>query len=177
MSNFSNNPYSTPSYTDMSPMNSGNQPPLASLGKRFLGALVDGLSGLVFVGPGYGLMIAGTINSPNQNEVPVLALVGMGLLAIGALALLGVQLYLLATRSQSLGKVIVKTQIWDVTTGQPAGFVKSFLIRALVNGLIGGIPCVGAIYSIVDICFIFREDRRCIHDLLASTVVLDIENR
>lgn len=62
----------------------------------------------------------------------------------------------------------------DINTGMPADFVHCFLLRLFVNGLIAAIPCVGLIYSIVDICFIFREDRRCIHDLLAQTCVVDI---
>lgn len=99
---------------------------------------------------------------------------GFALIAVGGLALLACQLYLLATRSQSVGKYLMKTQIVDFATGQPASFVNAFLLRAFVNGLIGAVPCVGGIYSIVDICFIFREDRRCIHDLLAKTQVVDI---
>ncbi len=43
-----------------------------------------------------------------------------------------------------------------------------------LNGLISAIPCIGSIYAIVDICFILREDRRCVHDLLAQTCVVDI---
>jgi uncharacterized RDD family membrane protein YckC len=146
---------------------------LADLGKRFLGALVDGLSGTIFVGPGYGLMIAGSIG---QNEPGALALIGMALIGIGALALLGINLYLLYTRSQSIGKYLLKTQIVNFETGERADFVSCFLLRGLLNGLIGAIPCVGGIYSIVDICFIFRQDRRCIHDLLAKTQVVDISS-
>lgn len=52
--------------------------------------------------------------------------------------------------------------------------VHAFVLRSFVNGLIGAIPCIGSIYALVDIVFIFREDRRCLHDLLASTVVVDI---
>jgi uncharacterized RDD family membrane protein YckC len=52
------------------------------------------------------------------------------------------------------------------------GFVKASLLRSFVNGLIGSIPVVGAAYSLVDICFIFRDDRRCLHDLLAGTKVV-----
>jgi uncharacterized RDD family membrane protein YckC len=172
----SNNPYSTPGYSAAMPTYAG-QPPLASLGKRFLGALIDGFAGLLFIGPGYGLMIAGAVSSPDSSEPPVASMLGAGLALLGVLALLGLQIFLLATRSQTIGKLLMKTQIWDTTIGQPAGFVKSFVIRLFANGLIGGIPCIGLIYTIVDICFIFREDRRCVHDLLASTVVLDIENR
>ena len=93
---------------------------------------------------------------------------------VGGLITLAAQVYLLATRSQTIGKLVMKTQIVDFQTGVRADLVHALLIRAIANGLIGAIPCVGAIYSIVDICFIFREDRRCIHDLLAKTVVVDI---
>jgi uncharacterized RDD family membrane protein YckC len=96
---------------------------------------------------------------------------------LGVLALLIIQLVLLAKRSQTLGKYVMKTQIMDFQTHQPANFVKSFLMRALVNGLIGAIPLVGPIYSLVDIFFIFRQDRRCIHDLMAGTYVADISGR
>ncbi len=170
------NPYQTPYYTD-SPVQGASQPQLAGLGKRFLGAVVDGLAGLVAVGPGYAMVIAGAAANPQQNELPVISLVGIGVALIGSIVLLIAQIYLLATRSQTVGKYLMKTQIWDVATGQPANFVKTFVLRLLVNGIIGAIPCVGLIYSITDILFIFREDRRCIHDLIANTVVLDIENR
>jgi uncharacterized RDD family membrane protein YckC len=52
------------------------------------------------------------------------------------------------------------------------GFVKAFLLRVFVNGLIGAVPFVGFVYSLVDIFFIFRDDRRCLHDLIAGTKVV-----
>ena len=169
---FDQNPYSTESISGQI-----SQPKnwrLADLGKRFLGALVDGLIGIVFVGPGYGMMIVGGAATDQQNSISPLALVGVALILLGSLALLGVQIFLLVTRSQTIGKYFLKTQIVDFNTGMPADFVHCFLLRLLVNGLISAIPCVGFIYSIVDICFIFREDRRCVHDLLAQTCVVDI---
>ena len=52
------------------------------------------------------------------------------------------------------------------------GFVKVILLRIFVNGLIGMVPIVGFFYSLVDIVFIFREDQRCLHDLIAGTKVV-----
>lgn len=147
---------------------------LAGLDKRFFGALIDGLIGLVFVGPGYAMMIAGGVMSEGSQEPNAIGLAGIAVMLVGFVALFATQIYLLATRSQTIGKYLMKTQIVDVNTGQPANFVSTFVLRMLVNGLIGAIPCVGPIYSIVDICFIFREDRRCIHDLIAKTCVVDI---
>jgi uncharacterized RDD family membrane protein YckC len=155
------NPYAVPNAAQgMGGMGVPGYPPqqrLADLGKRFLGSLVDGFSGLVFAGPGV-----------------VISIIGLGVIFLGLIALIVLQIYLLATRSQSIGKFVMKTQMVDVNTGQPASFVNTFLLRGVVNGLIGGIPFVGPIYTLVDILFIFREDHRCIHDLLASTVVIDI---
>ncbi len=38
----------------------------------------------------------------------------------------------------------------------------------------GAIPFVGAIYAIVDILMIFGEEHRCMHDMIATTCVVDI---
>jgi len=40
-----------------------------------------------------------------------------------------------------------------------------------VNGLLGLIP----LYGLVDILFIFRSDRRCIHDMIAGTQIVEAE--
>jgi uncharacterized RDD family membrane protein YckC len=172
------NPYANPTQYSVPPSNPVRQNRLADLGKRFLGAILDAGASVVMIMPGYILMTVGGVSADPQmggnGQVNALMLIGMALLGLGCLALLGIQLYLLATRSQTIGKYVMKTQIVDINTGSPAGLVNSFLLRSVVNGIISGIPCVGLIYTIVDICFIFREDRRCIHDLLASTIVVDI---
>ncbi len=167
------NPYAAPSQVGGPNPIGGGSMRLADLGKRFLGALVDGLVGLVLAGPGYVMMIVGQPSV--EGEAPG-AIFWVGLLAVvvGGLLILAAQIYLLATRSQTIGKCVMKTQIVDFRTGQRADLVHALLIRLIGNGLISAVPCLGAIYSIVDICFIFREDRRCIHDLLANTVVVDI---
>jgi uncharacterized RDD family membrane protein YckC len=158
---------------------------LASLLQRFLGALLDSLFAMFCGVPGFVLMIIGMVvmeqqqreNPGDSPDFPLLMLLGMLLIAIGSLVMLAVQIWLLATRSQTLGKFVMKTQVVDFETGQPADFVHCAILRILINSLIGSIPCVGGIYSLVDIFYIFREDRRCIHDLIASTTVIDISNR
>jgi uncharacterized RDD family membrane protein YckC len=169
---FDQNPYA--SFSPAGPAFEPKNLRTADLGKRFLGALVDGLIGIVFVGPGYGIMIAGTAMSEQPDQPGPLVFVGLALIVLGGIALLGTQIYLAATRGQSIGKYFLKTQIVDFETGVRANFVQCFLLRSVVNALIGAVPCVGGIYSLVDICFIFREDKRCIHDLLAKTCVIDI---
>ena len=49
-------------------------------------------------------------------------------------------------------------------------FVHAVALRGFVNGLIGGaIP----IYPLVDPLFIFGEEHRCLHGLIASTKVVE----
>jgi len=90
----------------------------------------------------------------------------------GALAVL--QITLLCLRSQSVGKLLLRIQIVDIQNGQPGGPVRAFLLRALVPTMIEFIPLLGFVFWLVDTCFIFREDRRCIHDLIAGTRVVKL---
>jgi uncharacterized RDD family membrane protein YckC len=182
---FSDNPYQ-PAGSGQSPyFDSGHQSTaqLASLLQRFCGALLDSLLPSLFLLPGYFMMIFGAIAMEQQNQdggnpdLPIVSILGLAIIIIGGLLTLVLQIYLLATRSQTLGKYIMKTQIVDFETGQPADFVKAAVLRILDNSIIASIPCAGAIYSLVDIFFIFRDDRRCIHDLLAGTTVIDISDR
>ena len=55
-------------------------------------------------------------------------------------------------------------------TGENGGFVPNVLLRFIVNGLLWIIP----LYGLVDILFIFRGDRRCIHDMIAGTQVVEV---
>ena len=96
--------------------------------------------------------------------------------AIGALALLAVfivvQMVLLGTRGQTLGKIALNIRVVDYRTGEHAGFARLVLLRVIVNTLIGGVV---PLYGLVDALFIFREDRRCIHDHIAGTRVEHVD--
>lgn len=165
----------------------GGQPgtaQLASLLQRFLGALIDAIFPNLFVIPGVILMWIGMFimaqqadTNSGRADLSIFIFIGFIMIAIGFVITLGVQIFLLIQRSQTLGKYVIKSQIVDFETGQPADFVKSFVLRGIVNSVICSIPCVGPIYSLVDIFFIFRDDRRCVHDLLAGTTVIDISDR
>ena len=90
-----------------------------------------------------------------------------------------VQMVLLATRGQTIGKIIMKIRIVDAQTGAHPGWARLILLRTLVNGLISGVlnavpvvgPGLGGVYFLVDSLFIFRADHRTIHDLIAGTRV------
>ena len=83
-------------------------------------------------------------------------------------AILVFQMYLLSKDGQTIGKKVMDTRIVKVDTGENGGFVTNVLVRTILNGLIGIIP----LYGLIDILFIFRGDKRCIHDLIAGTKVV-----
>jgi uncharacterized RDD family membrane protein YckC len=139
---------------------------LAAPSTRFVAVLLDGVLFLpalvLFAAAGYALRGKA---SPDPN-LPVM--IGGGLYV---LALAAYQIYLLSTTGQSLGKRWMKIRIVRMDGSAP-GFVHAFLLRSIVSGLPRMIPIVGNIFSLVDALFIFRQDRRCIHDLIANTRVI-----
>jgi uncharacterized RDD family membrane protein YckC len=91
------------------------------------------------------------------------------LAAAGVPAYLLLQAVLLTRRGQSVGKRALGLRIALVDGGGNGGFVANVLIRVLANGVLFLAPG----YFLLDTLFIFRSDRRCLHDLLAGTVVVE----
>jgi uncharacterized RDD family membrane protein YckC len=91
-----------------------------------------------------------------------------------AAVLLGVaQMVLLSMRGQTVGKMICRIRIVRFADGGAAGFVRAYLLRSLLVSLIAQIPVFGGIFALVDIGFIFSSGRRCLHDYIAGTVVVN----
>ncbi|MCH8140804.1 MAG: RDD family protein [Proteobacteria bacterium] len=89
------------------------------------------------------------------------------------LAIVIYQAVILSRDGQSIGKKALTISIVKVDTGKNGGFVPNVLLRLVVNGLLAFIP----LYIFIDILFIFRSDRRCIHDFIAGTKVVDDKQR
>lgn len=96
-----------------------------------------------------------------------------GVLGLGLLAFFGYQLYLLHKYGQTVGKRMLGIKIVR-GDGSRAGLGRIFALRYFVPGLIGAIPFVGFIFSLADPLFIFGEEKRCIHDMIADTIVVDV---
>lgn len=143
---------------------------LATLGQRFAAAMIDtGLVLLAFVPAWTVLALEGVREFEEVSEgMQVLAVVSFFILLIAQGA---VQLVMLCTRAQTIGKYSCRIRIYDAATGRPATWERAWLLRTFVNNLPGMIPCLGLLYFLVDACFIFRDDRRCLHDLIAGTQV------
>jgi uncharacterized RDD family membrane protein YckC len=163
------NPYAAPQSQVLSNM-PGLQP--ASRGTRLGAFLLDVLTGIIGIGIPIGIAIFFMVQMENSGsqDVPAGAIAGFVLAGLAFLGLTVWNIVLLSTRGQTLGKKWLGIRIVTFPDGQKPGFVKGFLLRSFVNGLIGQfVP----FYGLVDVCFIFREDNRCVHDLLADTTVIE----
>jgi uncharacterized RDD family membrane protein YckC len=90
---------------------------------------------------------------------------------LGFVLFLLIQGYPLATSGQTWGKRMLKLRIVDLE-GRKPDFARLIGLRYAVGWAIGLIPLLGPMYSLVDALFVFRDDRRCIHDHIAGTRVV-----
>lgn len=123
---------------------------LAGLGSRLMAAIID--SAIVVAVYLVGLLM----------DAPVFMI--LGVVAIGIY-----QMYLLSTLGQTIGKKVLNIRIVKIDSGENGGFMTNVGMRLVLSGLLGIIP----LYSLVDVLFIFRADRRCIHDMIAGTRVIE----
>lgn len=144
-------------------------PPLASLGARFAGRLIDtilmmalGFFAAIVIGVFMGFE---SYEAEPGEEDPLL-----GLLLIGTAGTLyfGLQTFLLVTRSQSLGKIICGIRIHKYRSPAPASPMATVLMRGVIPYVINMVVCF---FGLVDALFIFGKERRCLHDLMANTDV------
>lgn len=91
--------------------------------------------------------------------------------AIGFVVFVLIQGYPLHTTGQTWGKKLLSIRIVDLK-GEKPSWVDLLLKRYLPTQAIANIPCIGFIYVLVDSLMIFRQDQRCLHDLIAGTRVV-----
>ncbi len=155
------------------PLLSVNQT-LAGRGERLLASIVDGVILVVVFLPimmvvGVVLAIAGVAVDGLTFEI-ISTVLSFVFLAMTFLAING---YLLANRGQTIGKYLMKIRIVD-SNGQIPEFYGLFLKRYVAIWLISFIPFFGRLFGIANVLAIFRASRRCIHDEIADTNVVNI---
>lgn len=83
----------------------------------------------------------------------------------------------LAKNAQTIGKKLMGLQIVMADTGKPASFERLVFWRFLPMMLVPQIPYVGMFLILADLLSIFRTDRRCLHDHIAGTRVIDLDKK
>jgi uncharacterized RDD family membrane protein YckC len=157
-------------------------PPLppAERGTRLLAASIDELILLALCLP----MVFGAVTAllplastdPTSIGTPevlhaLLQGPGLKLSLAGFVGWSAVTAWLVTNNGQSIGKRAVGIKVVR-TDGSRASFIRIFLLRNVVNSLPALFPAVGLLYQLVDPLFIFQQSRRCLHDLIADTIVV-----
>jgi uncharacterized RDD family membrane protein YckC len=151
--------------------------PLATRTSRLGAALLDMALGATAALPG-GLLLGKDLvlkllrqEWPDDFNVGRVAS-GLVVLGMGLFLVFIVQTWLLIARGQTIGKRVAGIRIVRNRTGAAPGFVHAVLLRSWLANLIGVIPSVGSVFQLLDLAFIFRPERRCLHDLIADTKVV-----
>ncbi|WP_254510436.1 RDD family protein [Anatilimnocola floriformis] len=154
----------------------GQNAPLAPHWKRFVGALVDGLLMGLAVAAGVllvSLLISQGLFSQHALRIKEFnwdKLNAQAVIYFPLLMLLLIQWNMIASRGQSIGKYLLGMKIVDPHGGNP-GFICGVILRNWVRFALSFIP----FFSLIDVLFIFGDSRRCLHDYLAGTTVVEAD--
>jgi uncharacterized RDD family membrane protein YckC len=159
------NPYAPPRAAVSDVADSTEELEPAGRGVRLGAALLDGVVLLVLV---YLPVILGGAFADGEPGAPPEISPVAWLLAFAGFVVWAVFTVRYVTRNgQSIAKKWLGIKVVR-TDGSKASLGRIFWLRNVVNGLLGLIP----FYGIVDALFIFGDERRCIHDKIADTLVV-----
>lgn len=145
----------------------------AGRGKRLGAAVIDGLTYVPWVG---AFIWAFEMRaSAAREQLPVPQISGM-LIFIGFLLMLGLLVancVMIHRGGQTIGKRVLDIAVVR-SDGSPIALSRYILLRVVPIGLLGMIPQVGRFVGLIDPLLIFGKERRCLHDLIADTIVVDV---
>jgi uncharacterized RDD family membrane protein YckC len=144
----------------------------ASRGKRLGAALLDAVINVLWLAPlMLGIVMAGGVRMGTKSAGPMLALMALALILL--LAMIVINCVLVHRDGQTIGKRILNIAMVR-SSGDRMGLVRYIFLRLLPISVLGVIPWVGQFAGLVDVLLIFGTQRRCLHDLIADTIVIDV---
>lgn len=147
---------------------SADGPVLATRWQRFGAALVDGA--LAFA----AIWVAGKVTPWDPWAVDPEATLWTPMfldMVVGFTAFALVHGYLLARRGQTIGKIALGIRITRAD-GSLASLGRILGLRYGLGYASTIVPIVGQVYNVADCLMIFRSNRRCLHDVIADTIVV-----
>lgn len=143
----------------------------ASLGKRFQAMVIDVVIMMCCLFP-YASSVGLMEVAEKQGAIPPeLALKIVVFQLIMFFVLHG---FLLHQYGQTIGKRIMGIAIVTLDNQKPA-LLTLIVQRYLSQWLMGMVPVIGILLRLADVLAVFRADKRCIHDHLAKTKVIDLK--
>lgn len=98
-------------------------------------------------------------------------------LSIDATVFLVINGYLLASRGQTIGKFLMNIAIVSEDTHQVNPIGRLLILRYFPIYILQLVMYfLYSIVFIIDAIFVFRKDRRTLHDMVAGTTVIDLKN-
>jgi len=147
---------------------------LASRRERLNAILIDGLLVLLLFGAMAGACYAflgWELWKPIHGVRQIYVNLAMAAASLGLFFILNG--YYLVKYGQTIGKRSCKIRIARLDGSIPA-LRSSFVLRYCLVGLIKNVPVFGPLFGLVDVLWIFRKNRRCLHDLVAGTMVVKV---
>jgi uncharacterized RDD family membrane protein YckC len=142
----------------------------AGPGTRLGATILDGIIFSVMVYLPLIVTVFGMEAAAEGGSNPVLIAGGIVTLA-GLIAWCWLTIKYVARNGQSIAKKLLHIKVVR-RDGSRASVSRIFWLRNVVNTLIGMVPLLGVLYTIVDALFIFAEPRQCLHDKIADTIVV-----
>jgi uncharacterized RDD family membrane protein YckC len=175
---FEDNPYRSP--IDRSPLQKPRRDfrpaVLASRRSRLAAALLDrGIPLLILV---IATVVATGDYSSSAGAKPPLYRRGLTIIlpGRGAVWCVGVfelaQAILITLRGQTLGKMLLGIRIARVEDDHNPGFFRGVFLRSWLIAFLALAPVIGWVLALIDLVFIFRAPKRCIHDYVSGTRVV-----
>jgi len=162
------NPYAAPTAQVVAPVEYRDELEPADRGRRLLAYLIDlGINLVVFLPA-----VVGVLRYKPERGIGAL---GGSLIMFSLVCGLALTVYwfvLMYRNGQSIGKRAMGMRIVR-TDGSRASLLRMVALRYFVPGLIGSIPYVGWTFTLANFLWIFGEERRCLHDLICDTMVVN----
>lgn len=165
------NPYAAPkaAVADISSGGAGAEP--ADRIVRFAAYILDGVivGAIVYIplliGGGASLFTAAITG--REPQLGAGFAVWVLIMLLGVIAWIWVTIVLVARNGQTIAKKLLTIKVVR-TDGSKASLGRIFWLRNFVNGLLAIIP----FYGLIDALLIFGDQRQCIHDKIADTIVV-----
>ena len=141
----------------------------ASRWHRFVAAIIDTIILMLVTVP--VVYFTGGFEGINEGYQPSTGYnLLMSFFSVCAFVLLNGKL--LTSKGQTIGKKLINIRICTLEGDVPS--LKNHLLKRYAIFFIPGqIPYIGNLFSIVNILYIFGEEKRCLHDKVAGTKVVD----
>lgn len=147
---------------------------LASRWLRLCAAIVDALILSAVILPINHYLMSDNPSLQTTNPIDM-TIIGIQYCVIYSIVFLLIQGLLLHQKGQTIGKYIFDIAIVSIESNKKSPFWPLYAKRYFLFFFLSSIPYINVI-SLIDILCIFRKDKRCLHDLIAGTKVIDVSD-